>query len=91
LDDSLYVILTKVSTITFFAKSEPLLIFKVIGQGHRVRFLGERIRHTLCVTLVEYIVLALFDKKETKNYPFLKTSFLCIMFLYPFATSLARG
>jgi hypothetical protein len=55
------------------------LIFKVIGQGHRVRFLGERIRHTLCVTLVEYIVLALFDKKETKNYPFLKTSFLCII------------
>jgi len=29
--------------------------------------------------VIEYVVLALFDKKETKNYPFLKTSFLCII------------
>ena len=44
-------------------ESATLLIFKVNGQGHQVKFLGEGIRHaTFCVALVNIFFIIIFNK-----------------------------
>jgi hypothetical protein len=48
-------------------ESGTLLIFKVKGQGRRVKFLGEGICHTLRCPCLDYIFKQHFNKKFVKE------------------------